>query len=441
MAAIYVDPTAATNGSGTIGSPRNIWPTGIGAGDIIYLKRGTRLTVSAQISMGAGSNNLVTSYGDAGLPRPIITSTATTQGLISVNVAGVTTFKDLHFDQCLNMGANGGVIATGAVAAARHANLSIQDCKFSGTGVNAILLNGTTTANVSSTFECLRCEFTDIGADCVFGGALDYVFAYNTCKKISTRSTNGDGVGFINADPDRVWIHHNYIDHSDVDCKQCIIVDTTTPGTGVCIIEDNILIGYGNKSTTPVLHTVIISDPVTTIRRNVIYTFGLTCGIKWAGDRITDNLFLVGNCSGQVTSITADGVCRNNTYIALNTLADTRAAIVMGTGATSAASIVNNLFVGMPRGIQSNIVGVNPTVSNNAYWLVTTPRTGSAGDFTEATEVTANPQLTLYYRPKETSPLVGAGIFLGYHRDLDGTTRQNPPSIGAYEYIPVRGTR
>ncbi|MCL5460225.1 hypothetical protein M3M33_16430, partial [Loigolactobacillus coryniformis] len=80
----------------------------------------------------------------------------------------------------------------------------------------------------------------------------------------------------INADPIMVHIHHNLIDHSAVDAKQCIIVDTTTPGTGVCIIEDNVLIGWGSATATPTLHNVIISDPVTTIRRNIIYTYGLT---------------------------------------------------------------------------------------------------------------------------------------------------------------------
>ena len=441
MTAIYVDPTSATNGSGTIGDPRNIWPTSIVANDIIYLKRGTTLRLTAQIGMGAGTDNLVTSYGDPGLPKPIITSTATNQGLISVSVAGITTFKDIHFDQCLNMGSNGGVIATSPVSGGRHANLSIQDCKFSGTKVNAILLNGTTTANAPSTFECLRCEFTDIGADCVYGSALRYEFAYNKCTRLSSRSLDGDAVGFISADPEFIHIHHNYIDHSLTDCKQCIIVDTTTPGTGLCIIEDNILIGFGDSKTKPVLHTVIISDPITIIRRNKIYTSGLTCGINTNSDQITDNLFVINNNSTQTVSIVADGIIERNTFISTQTLIPTCSAITMGTGATTAATIRNNLFVNVPIGVKSDVVGQNPVVTTNAYWNVTTPRTGTAGAFAEASAITSDPLLGSNYAPKEGSPLINAGTFTQYTRDVDRAQRENPPSIGAYDGPFSRGTR
>jgi len=440
MANIYVDPSAVVNGTGSEASPRNIWPTGIGAGDIILLKRGTTLSLTAQISMGAGSDNLVCDYGEASLPRPKITSTASNQGLISVGAAGVTTFQNIHFDNCLNMAANGGVIASGSTGA-RFANLAIIGCRFTHIGQNAILLNGSNTAEAPSTFSCSYTEFEDIGADCVFGAALDYRFFYNKCTKLSSRTLLGDGVGFINGDPNFVWIHHNYIDHSDVDCKQCIIIDTTTPGTGISLIEDNILIGYGSKDNTPALHTIIISDPVTTIRRNIIYTYGLTCGINYAGDKITDNLFIIGNCASQVVSTIADGIIANNTFYATTALDSTIKAIVMGTGATSTAKIQNNLFVNVPTAINSNVVGVNPTVGNNAYWNVTTPRNGSAGAFAESNAVTTNPLLGPNYLPKIGSPLINTGLSGISGFDAQPLYRHNPPSIGAYEYVGVRGTR
>lgn len=434
MADIYVDPTAATNGSGSQASPRNIWPTSISANDTINLKGGTRLTVSAQLSLGAGSNNIVRGYYPAGpAPRPIITSTAANQALISVGVAGVTTFEGIHFDECRNMAANGGVIGTAVVAAARHANLSIRGCRFTGIGINAILLNGTTTANVSSTFECIGNEFDDIGADCVFGGALNYVFAYNRCTRMSAGGANGDGVGYINADPDFVHIHHNYIDHSATDSKQCIIIDTTTPGTGIALIEDNILIGFGSASAGPSVHTVVISDPVTTFRRNVVYTYGLTCGVNWAGDRVTDNVFVIGNSTGSIVTAVADGRFTGNTFVAIKALSADHAAITLGTGATSAAVVRNNLFLDVTTAVRSNVVGQNPTMSNNAYRGVTTRRTGTSGAFAEATEVTADALLATDYRPTPGSVLLGAGAHLGYGRDASGHQRPNPPSIGAYD--------
>lgn len=443
MASIYVDPSASTNGTGSEANPRNLWPTGIGAGDIIYLKRGTRLSVSSQLSMGGGSDNTVTFYGDLSLPKPIITSTATNQGLISVGVAGVTTFDGIHFDNCLNMAANGGVIAAQQVSGGRAANLKIINCKFTSIGVNAILLNGTNTATLSSTFECSNCIFYDIGADCVFGGALDYVFAYNHCTKISSRGISGDAVGFINGDPTRVWIHHNYINHSDVDSKQCIIVDTTTPGTGLCLIEDNVLVGWGSLTTSPELHNVIISDPVTKIRRNIIYTYGIACGVNTASDEITDNLILIGNTNnlGPPVAILATGAkIKNNTFVGLKELLPEKAAVVMGNPATD-AEISCNLFLNLPRGVQSNVVGQNPTCTKNAYWQVTEPRIGSSGAFSEATEITADPLLTPSYRIKAGSPLIAAGTFVETSKDINENTRWNPPSIGAYEYMRPRTMR
>lgn len=444
MADIYVDPSRATNGSGSFSDPRNAWPTGIGAADRILLKRGTRLTVSAQLSMGGGSNNIVCDYGDSNAPRPIITSTAGNQGLINVNVAGVTTFRNIHFDQCLNMGANGGVLAAQQVSGGRAANLAVYGCRFSGVGVNAVLLNGANTATLSSTFECIGNEFDDIGADCVFGGALDYVFAYNRCTNLSTRGTNGDGVGFINGDPVRVWIHHNYIDHSRVDSKQCIIIDSTTPGSGLCIIEDNVLIGYGSESAKPALHNVIISDPVTKIRRNLIYTFGIACGANTAQDEISGNLIIVGNTNnlGPAIALSATGArFVNNTVVGIGTLDPTKAALIMGNPAT-AALVSNNIFSNLPIAVQSNVVGINPACSNNAYWNVATRRLGSGGAFAEANEVLSDPLLDpVTYRPLPGSPLIGAGVNVGPLLDKSGKRFARRPSIGAYEFVRSRSAR
>ncbi|XAI95677.1 hypothetical protein [Microcystis phage Mae-JY22] len=44
MTVIYVDPSAVTNGAGTLGSPRNVPPTSIAYGDYVLFKEGTRLS-------------------------------------------------------------------------------------------------------------------------------------------------------------------------------------------------------------------------------------------------------------------------------------------------------------------------------------------------------------------------------------------------------------
>ena len=442
MADIYVDPSAATNGSGSEASPRTIWPTSIGANDRILLKRGTTLAVAAQLSLGAGSSVTVMDYGDAALPRPRITSTATNFGSINVDVAGVVRFRNIHFDQFLNGSTNGAVIVASPVAAGRVAQLDIQGCRFSSCAWNAIRLNGTNTATAALTFRCVGNEFDDIGEDCVFGGALDVEFAYNRCTRLSSRTLTGDGLGFINADPVRVWVHPNYIDHSLTDCKQCVIVDCTTPGAGEVIIEDNVLIGFGSATAAPTLHSVIISEGKTKIRRNTIYAYGIVCGINNAQDEIADNLIYLGNNAaaiGPPIAIAADGKVLNNTIIGVGSLPANTPAIVMGSGATAAAIVRNNAFINLPRGIQSNVAaGVNPTVGTNAYWQVPTPRTGTTGAFAEASAITADPKLAADGRPMPGSSLIRAGTHAGYRRDRARTQRSNPPCIGAFDVARVR---
>ncbi len=57
-----------------------------------------------------------------------------------------------------------------------------------------------------------------------------------------------------------------------------------------------------------------------------------------------------------------------------------------------------------------------------------------------AASIMADPLLTASYRPMAGSPLIGAGMHLGYTRDLDKKQRQNPPCIGAYDLATMRVT-
>ncbi len=438
MANIYVDPSAATNGSGTETSPRNIWPTSIGAGDVIYLKRGTTLTVASQLTLGAGSNNEVRDYGSGDMP--IITSSASNFGQINVDRSGVTTFRNIWFKNCQGGSANGGVIVASPVSASRVANLAIYNCKFTGTGYNAIRLNGTDTATAASTFVCKYCIFDDIGEDCVYGGALDFEFSHNTCTRLSTRTETGDGVGFISADPTRVLVLNNYIDHSGKDVKQCIIVDTAT-GVGDVLIEGNTLIGYGSATDTADTHSVILVDCKATIRRNTIYSFGLAAGLEVADSTFTDNLVIIGNArtSAPVVALSASTTSVNsNTFVSLKTLEATQ-KIVTQAASLSGCVVKNNVFVNVPIAIQSDTVGNNPTATHNAFWNVTTARRAQDGTtFSGGNDITTDPLLSDVYKLKVGSPLIGTGTHLGYTRDIERKQRPNPPSIGAYDVATLR---
>ena len=430
MADIYVDPSAGTNGSGSYASPRTLWPTSIGAGDRILLKRGTRLVTASQLSFGGGSNNLVTWYGDATAPRPIITSTAPNFGQINVAVAGVTTFDGIHFDQCLGGAVNGGVVVASPVAGGRVASLAFRNCRFSGTSYNAIKLNGTDTATAAASFLCEHSEFDDIGEDCVFGGALDFVFAYNRCTNLSSRTLTGDGVGFINADPVRVWVHHNYIDHSRTDCKQCVIVDTVTDGAGTVIIEDNHLIGYGSPGNPPVRHSTIISQGTTKIRRNRIETWGIAGAVNTAADEISSNLILAHGFAeiGPPLAMFAGGEITGNTIVATRDFPANAPAIAVAASVGAAAKIRSNAIIGFPRGIRAD-GAVNPTCWRNAFWRCAQPMVGQSGAFTGLGDVLSDPRLNSDYRPLVGSPLISAG-HNAVRRDF--SNRQGRKFIGAF---------
>ena len=86
--------------------------------------------------------------------------------------------------------------------------------------------------------------------------------------------------------------------------------------------------------------------------------------------------------------------------------------------------------------------GTNPTVSNNAFWQVTTNyENATTGVFTGTNDVTANPQFNSYFIPKSTSPLIETGLFVANGLDLNRKVKNNPPSIGAYEYVVERAVR
>lgn len=90
----------------------------------------------------------------------------------------------------------------------------------------------------------------------------------------------------------------------------------------------------------------------------------------------------------------------------------------------------NSVFAG-----NSSYIGVgqrgNAVYSNgNSYPASVVELTGS---------ITENPLLSNTYYPRIGSPLIYAGAYFDYTRDLDNIQRWNPPTIGAYEFIEERG--
>jgi hypothetical protein len=102
------------------------------------------------------------------------------------------------------------------------------------------------------------------------------------------------------------------------------------------------------------------------------------------------------------------------------------------TGTT--VNVKNNLLLS-PTAIYAATNNGTITNNNNAY-------TGALdGVSAGGADVTTNLTYTNQYLPKTNSGLVHTGVSFLPVVDLNNSTYYNPPSIGAYEYIDVRGVR
>lgn len=420
------------NGDGlSDGNSRRTLPSVV-AGDVWAFKDGAPFVNTSQSSLTAPVE--WTSWSGTPLLMPEYISTAGNFGTINVSNTGVTKFRNLRFKNILNGSGNGAVINS-SVNGGRASTLDIEKCWFQTTRWNAIRFNGTNTGEAAINVRIVDNDFFDIGEDCVFGGILTGEIAWNRLWSMSTRTDTGDGIGYINADPQWLWIHHNYINHSAVDSKQCIIIDTSGAATGRVIIEDNTLVGYGSATLAPTVHTVVICDAPLTLRRNRIYCYGLAAGTNHPTDVISDNIIYVGNrdANNVIVAISGNsGRVDGNDFIALNALPSSLRCVVMANGVT-AGSIRNNIFSGIPIPVKSDSLGYNPTCANNDYWNYSSARLDRDGvAFSGTDELYEDPQFNGDLVPLAPR-LRAAGAVLG-GSDFHGKRRAAPPTIGAIQY-------
>jgi len=103
---------------------------------------------------------------------------------------------------------------------------------------------------------------------------------------------------------------------------------------------------------------------------------------------------------------------RNNVFNNVGALSNTAAVYLAEAPTTWSGTIDTNLQNGFTENARQQYAGGAIATSD---WTV------------------ADPQLDSTFHPKLNSPLLGAGVHLGYRRDYDGKQRPNPPSIGAFD--------
>lgn len=170
------------------------------------------------------------------------------------------------------------------------------------------------------------------------------------------------------------------------------------------------------------------------VRRNKIYkNQGAGVSINNGGSNsVTDNL-ITGNGKFGISASGRGNNIDNNTVAGNNTAAGALGYELHSTPAAS-GTIRNNLIVANPanavRGVSAD---AGSTIANNAVRGFATNET-PAGSGT----ITAPPMLSADFVPLPGSPLLRAGLHLGYRRDVDSKQRTKPPSIGAYDVSNLR---
>lgn len=393
---------------------------------------------ASQLNVGV-INTLWRAHPD--YPRSVWTSTATNFGSINISTAsGVTEFDRIVFRNYLSGSTNGAVIncsvngTSGIASSLRVRRSRVESCCY-----NAFRFNGTNQARSALLGEFFDVEWDDIGEDCIFGWAQTMTIARPRAHRISTRTTTGDFLGMINGYDADVHVYGpGVVDHSDVDCKQCFIVDASggTPA-GLLEIEGIRIIGYGSATEAPTQHTVIISDIPIKVHHCEIDAYGLLSGTNHSGDEFVDNVVNVGNMDANnvLLAMSANGgLVARNTIRGTSVLPAAAKMVVVANGVTN-ATVESNVFEDVPIAVKSNSVGYNPTTRNNSYAGVTSERLNSSSvAFSGTNEVTTTGRVReIDYMPTAADQL-SAGYYVAGKTDLYGVARPNPPTIGAVQY-------
>lgn len=425
MAIVYINPEAATNGSGaSLVDPMNTWPTtGWVAGNEYLQLGGTAFSGSIAPNVSGNSSARITvgSCDSSGAKildgsNKAVVSAGVDQDAIDLGRSGSRSYFDI-----IGLDLRGGtgtsrsaIYGLGATETTVRSN-TVRLCAMTaqaGAGVNA-RGDGWTISD---------CAIVNCQIDGVLLLGMNLLIERNTISGNDTGLTNGDGIQISTAaSVGYSVIRRNNISHPLPSPKQGIIC---TGASGTMLVEGNVIVGGGQSA-------IAMQVPGGVVRSNIIT--GCTNGISVlsAGVSVLGNL-VSGGESGVIFTVDA----ATGALIYGNTFADLSANGVYNVTAAPLATWTakNNAIVSALRGIYA-ANGAITVQSSNAFWQCGTNLSGAASG---GGDITADPLLSTGYRPMPGSPLIGAGTHISYARDVEGKQRPNPPSIGAYDVATLR---
>jgi hypothetical protein len=434
MATYYIDPSSAINGAGTELSPFNTWSAVTwGSGNSYLQKAGTtyigQIAPTVAAAGTATAKTILSTYG--GTARAKIQGTNQYQGIRLVQNTHHVTIEnfEIYGVDKTNAGTGTTGIFIGSGDTLNCNNVKISNCfVYSMTPVVGYDCNGI--KFFGNNIEILNCIIDLIPTDGIWGYGLAPHIHHNRISRCDLDNRDaGDAIQLTYA-CDGAHIHHNILDRANSPSKQVLIISSASAGYGA-IIEYNTMIGHPFVS---IQTSCVYSDqPGTIVRKNLLV--GCYRAIYFdttATNCVADSNICVNNTIGiQTANATLACSFVNNTIIS---------STLYGAYLSDNTAIVkNNLFYNCAKGLAIKSTGTN---NYNAYFGNTIDfESISGGAVIGVNKVSTDPQLSSFYYPATNSPLHEAGTFLFYSSDFSGKQRNNPPSIGAYEYVNVRGTR
>lgn len=446
MATIYVDPTVAGTGTGTLNDPFKSWASVTWTAGNTYLQKGgTTSTVAITVTTGGSSEAtriVVGSYDGA-------TGSRTSGGINRARVNGA----GMRFPLRTNGGVN--YVTFDNIEVFGTDGGGTQTCRACMLGSSAITPPGTMSSNcvVSNCWlrdvkdpvpgqdsngvqffgdnnQFLNNLIEDISCDGIWGQGSNSVFIGNTIRRVSRGTTRGDCIQLLGDGTvrnDNAYIAYNYLDHSDVESKQCVISGDATYSSGA-VIEFNtcVMRPYeGSIQTT----CIMAEGPNSVVRNNVCIGGFMGIYLTKGGGVATGNI-VVGNTigiqqapTGAAGGLVAHNACFNSTYLGI--MADSDATF----------RAYNNILVGCVNGI-----GLAGSEDGNAFYQCDTNKIARVGSPTYGSRtVTSDPQFLDRTRPwlglKPGSPCQSAGTYIQGARDRFGRRYLTPPNIGPWAVI------
>lgn len=448
---LYFDPTAADDtGDGSLGRPyKNLTAARLVAGRRHLIKAGTTITTGAGDpwlsipATGTAQQPIILGrYGPKNLADPIIDGSAATKVIRGAAGSKYWRVRDIEiiggksgsirFAVSQNfVDANATALTTTAIVLAR---LKIHDVTSDGANdCDGIKLYGAD--NV-----ILDCEIYDIATDAIWFHGYRMKISGNKIYRVAQDGLAAGDCIQCGAKSDGSVIRGNYLDHFEVDIKQCIYFEPTISISDNVLIEDNYcVIADGNTNGTAAIRCGATNSIV---RRN--FAKGGQVSISIGPGGIAYNNIVVSTVGRGIA-------CSSNAQIYYNTVVQTGSETSQTNSAGIAASspqagvlVRNNLLIGQYNGILGSLVDGTPNIveSNNGFAIrgvsdakfrmegVVTPPTDPVSD------TYANAFVNLVdtsYRPIPSSPLLTGGISISA---TDGQNKdqimKNLTTIGAY---------